>query len=163
MKKLITLLLALTMALSLCACGGNSAPTETTSDKEPAEENTSAEQISIEKNLAGFWMDQFIQEASGIQMLILSYYNFADGSVLGGVEVMDAHSEVKYAKSTAIGTYEVGDSSINITWDKITHENEDYRIEPYGELPYTYEDADIFHLFVGDGSGTELIRQEKTE
>ena len=53
MKKLIGLMIALTLVLLLCACGGQPGAEQTTENGAPSGEVTQAD---IEKNIVGTWI-----------------------------------------------------------------------------------------------------------
>ena len=74
MKKLIVLILAATMALSLCACGENSEASE-------AKDGTK----EIDSALNALWIDTALLPDT--DYFIIKTYMFEGGNAVGGVDV----------------------------------------------------------------------------
>lgn len=140
MKKLITLLLALTMCLSLAACGGGgeAAPEEEepSISEEPEEAELSDAEL-VPDALQGVWCDDGTDG-------FLSLYsfrgrrieNYAINCGAGGAKILS-------------GTYTVEDGKLNYRYDGST-----------GYSNYTYSD-DVLTLF--NASGNEIRKLTVTE
>lgn len=119
---------------------------------------SASEKTALEKAIDGKWMHYYTMNLdSGGQVMVVNYYVFDDGKAHGGTEVIDITSKENYAKTNCTGTYEITDTTIMITWDETTMENEDFPIVPYDDIPYLYLD-EMLHLMMPDGKG-EFVRQ----
>ena len=141
MKKLIALLTAVVLALSLCACGGGSAADD---------KNT-----EIETALNAGWIDAY--PLPDTPYTVIRVYVFQNGTAVGGVDISTGNGETIPAMQ-ATGTYEITEDKIIIDWTEIDTQLKDLPIVPDSELPYSYENSTL-RLFSQDGQA-ELERQD---
>ena len=142
MKKTLSLILALIMCLSLCACGGGSGAKNSTEE--------------IETALNALWIDT--APLSDTDFLVVKTYMFEGGNAVGGVDVsLGAGTNLPLTRAS--GTYEITDGKIVIDWTTITEESDDLpAIVPDSELTYQYNDNTL-SLISQDGQA-ELERQD---
>ena len=124
MKKALSLLLALVMCLSLCACGVS---------KEKVEEGVSKEKV--EEELQGIWEHIWYSSRDGFTHCV--FLEFDDGSldytVMRNGDVASRH-----------GYYVITNKVVEIWFDG--------EGEPFAELTYKYEDGELSLVNYGDGT-----------
>ncbi len=166
MKKLLSLVLALAMVLSLCACGGSDEPA---APDAPAEANTNTEQTSFKivsgiDPLSGGYDDNVVlnamQENAGVQ---IAWETMSDSLAeqvsirIAGGELPDAFQAVGFSNYD-LARYGADGTFIDLT-PYITPEimpNLAAILEKYPNVKsaITQEDGGIYGLPTGDSMGT---------
>lgn len=121
MKRAITLLLALSMLLVLCACGGSpeaDAP-------EAAEETAEPLVLQIDKQLQGSW-EGFSKDGK-----LREVYTFCNGTYID-----DRYLQGEWTGKPSVGLYAIGMESIQV----VTQDQNDIS---EGQLTYTFEDGNF--------------------
>ena len=127
MKKALSLLLALMMCLSLCACGVS---------KEKVEEGVSKEKV--EEELQGTWERTWYSSRDGFTHIV--FLEFDDGSldytVIRNGDVAGSRHGYYVITNKVVEIWFAGEG------------------EPFAELTYKYEDGELSLVNYGDGTPT---------
>ena len=125
MKKILALLLATMMTLSLVACGGNSSDNQSNNTQA---ENETSEYTEVEKALVGQWGFVFVDYSTTAR-----YYEFREGgkgnlliydiSVAGASATADWTVDYEITEDKIICEVDMGDGDFNTTEFSYTLEN----------------------------------------
>lgn len=136
MKKLISLFMALVMCLSLCACGGQTAP-DTNSTIDNALQGTwkqiTTETIDLSTEFSG---------SGAISASVATELVFHEGTVIltSSLYTVDVgFGTQSIGGAAATGTYKIEDSSISLTWDEKAVAYDDFTSLVPDSLSYKYE------------------------
>lgn len=133
MKKLIALLLAAVMCLSLVACGNGKAEDNNKSETEPTDNITdssteSAEPIATKEDMDGFWIT-----SNG-------YYIIFDGDNIYSIESVEGYTDIE--SSAVSHLMDVSENELNSVWVDYGYSIEGNKLSfntAYGEETFVYE------------------------